>query len=211
MRRRRRKGRQGMNTAHASVYNFFGFCMWNLHYDCWVGDHSLCGLMGELNPSQEPWWPVQKWEESKWYMGSRISLAGWSSVSVTYKLDQVTYTWQILVPPFVMCDNESKFLTTTMTLKGIVLCIMKPGQQYTLVRWYLSVGRVLTKQAQSPEFCPQPCIKLSVVVHTCNPSPWEAGIWRTMSQCPPQLHIQFKASFGLQETLSQQQQQGHLN
>lgn len=54
MTRSKRKKEEEVTTAYVSLYNFLGFHMGNFH--CAVGwkGHSLCGLMGEVRPGQEP-------------------------------------------------------------------------------------------------------------------------------------------------------------
>ena len=47
---------------------------------------------------------------------------------MTYKSDQVTYTRQIFVLLYVVCDDEGKLFTATVTLEGIALSERSQGK-----------------------------------------------------------------------------------
>lgn len=84
----------------------------------------------------------------------------WSSASVIYKPDQVSYTRQIFVLPYVVCDNETKLFTATVTLEGIVLSERSQGKSpywsEKTTGQRKPVGRVLTEQHKVLASTPSP-------------------------------------------------------
>lgn len=131
--RRRRERRWGGERRRRRTWQVLYITSWDSICDICImtvgwEDHSLCGLMVELNPGQESWGQCKRGRS--WSCAQALGSAwpDWSSASVIYKPDQVSYTRQIFVLPYVVCDNETKLFTATVTLEGIVLSERSQGK-----------------------------------------------------------------------------------